>query len=68
MSVLDSVVHAFVAMTTALSGIAWNLVGKMSFWIPSVLAADARKAEGASIAALRIPSLPSLIGRVTCVY
>ena len=55
MSVSDSFLHAFVAMPTALSGIAWNLAGKMSFWIPSVLAADARKAEGASIVAREWP-------------
>ena len=40
----------------------------MSFWICSLLVAEAKKAEGASIATVRIPRPPSLIGRVACVH
>ena len=39
---------------------------KMSSWRPRVPAAEAKKAESASGAALRIPSPPSLTGRQAC--
>ena len=41
--------------------------GKMASWRGRVAAAEARKAEGASITTLRSPSPPSQIGRLACV-
>ena len=43
-------------------------LASMSSWRSSVLAAEAKKAEGASEATRRIPKPPSLTGRLACVH
>ena len=45
MSVPESFLHEFVAMSSALSGTPWNLAGMMSFWICSVLVAESQKSR-----------------------
>ena len=67
MSVFDLVFHELIALCMELSVTSWSLSGRMSFWICSVPIADAKKAEGANLATLRISSSQSLIGRVACV-
>ena len=49
---------------------AWlcSLSGRMSFWIRSVPAADAKMADDASTVTLRIPRPPSFTGRIAPVY
>src|SRR5271163_4971260 len=43
------------------------MLRKMRFWRPRELAAEARKADGASETTLRIPRPPSLMGRLACI-
>ena len=53
--------------TTAVSRGALHLAS-ISSWRSQVLAAEAKNAEGASEATLRIPRPPSLTGRLACVH
>ena len=57
--------HSVRVASTAKSDDALHLLSIRS-WRSRVLAADAKKAEGASAAARRIPRPPSLTGRLAC--
>ena len=59
--------HSVRVTSTAKSDGALHLRRVMS-WRSRVLAADAKKAEGASAAARRIPRPPSLTGRLACIH
>ena len=48
------------------SGMLENVDGSMEFWSGSVDAAEAKKAEGASITALLILKPPAITGRLAC--
>ena len=61
-------IRFFRALTFELSTWLCNLTGRMSFWICSVPAADAKKSDGASTVTLRILRPPSFTGRVACVH
>ena len=67
-SFADRFFHASTVLTFELCTWMCNLTGKMSLWIHSVLAADARKGEGASMVTQRIPRPPFFTGRLSRVY
>ena len=45
----------------------WKFTGSKAAWVGSVAAAEAKKAEGASKATLRIPKPPHLTGKFACI-
>ena len=54
------VCHADIAFVNSGSTGLWDIWARMASWISSVLTAEAKKAEGASVAALRNPRPPLL--------
>jgi len=65
---LDRLVHMDTVDSMNLSSTVWMLSGKMDCWSWSVDAADAKKAEGASIWTLCMPKPPSRTGSVACIH
>jgi len=59
----DKVAQESSTVSVDLSASIWILGGRIDCWSSSVEAADAKKAEGASISALRIPRPPFLTGK-----
>ena len=62
----DRVVQQVMAWFVSPSGMLENVDRRMEFWSSSVDAAEAKKAEGASVTALLIPKPPALTGRLVC--
>ena len=63
---LDSLDHSAIASFTARSGDLDGEVGMVASWSGSVAAAEAKKADGASMRALLTPSLPMCTGSDAC--